>query len=193
MKVLIEKKVKGKYRVALKGMPAKKWVTQALGITKGSKVVHESIPLGSKGSAFIDGGFSKSGKAGYGGVKRIILTTAKNFKSGLKIQGIGTVIDLIGDVNTVYFDENGSKDLSEFLGRAGVSLGKAGVTAALGSLFAAIGVAALSAVTLAAGLGAAPVLAVVVVVIAGYIGAATLVDMVDEQFNIKNGVASMAR
>lgn len=58
---------------------------------------------------------------------------------------IGRVIDLIGDTNTVFVDENGSKDLSEF--RAGVSLVKAGPTAAIGGLPAAALVADVTMLT----------------------------------------------
>lgn len=88
------------------------------------------------------------------------------------------------------FGENGSKDLSELLGRAGISIAKAGATAALGSLFAAIigiGVAIASSVI------SAPVLAVAALVIGGYILAATIVDGVDEKFSIKEKAAAIAR
>jgi len=189
MKVRIDGKVKGKYRVALKGyLVSDVWGKMTGAVTK-LEVAHRNYPTGSKGAAFLDGGFGKTGKAGYGGYKRIIATSAANFKSGLKIQGIGTIIDLIVDVNAVYFDEKGSKDFSEFLGRAGVSIAKAGVTAALGSAFAALGTAGL-ALVFSAG---APVILVAAVVVAGFIGAAMLVDMVDDGLNIKGSVANWAR
>jgi hypothetical protein len=186
MKVHIERKAKGKYKVALKGRPVTKWITQALGVTKNAKTIHEKVALGSKGSAFIDGGFGRSGKAGYGGFKRVMLTTAENFRGGMKIQVIGTVVDIIVDANAVFFDEKGSKDLSEFLGRAGVSIVKAGATAALGSVLAAVA----AAFILTAG---APLAVTVGVVVVGYIVAATLVDLIDSSFQIKERVAHAAR
>ena len=142
--------------------------------------------MGAPNSAWLDGGFGKTGKAGMGGAKRITITAASNFKAGMKIQMIDTVIDLYGDVKTV-FGESGSQDISEFLGRAGVSLAKAGATAALGSLFAAaVGVGVLL-------VGGLPVVAVVAVVVFGYIFAATVVDLTDEAFQIKERVAAAAR
>lgn len=188
MKVHIEPKAKGKYNVALKGY----LLTDTYGKITGSikKPRHFNNPLGSKETAFLDGGFGRTGKAGFGGFKRIIMTCAENFKGGVKIQAIGTIIDLIVDVNAVYLDEKGSKDLSEFLGRAGVSLAKAGATAALGSAFAALGTAGLG---LLLGTGAAPVFAVVAVIVVGYIIAAMVVDAVDEKLNIKGNVAEWAR
>ena len=190
MRVRIEKKVNGKYRVLFKGRPLTRVVSQLLGAAGNAKVAHQRVPLGSPSSAFIDGGFGKTGKAGYGGIKRMMLTTSENFRGGVKIQIIGTVIDLIGDANAVYFDEKGSRDLSEFLGRAGISIAKAGATAALGSAFAAIGVAA---ATFFVGAGALPVVLAVGVVIGGYIVAATIVDKIDSYFSIKDSVADWAR
>lgn len=157
------------------------------------KSIPQTFPLGSKSTSFIDGGFGRTGKNGYGGARRIMLTAAENFKSGMKIQIIGTVIDLFVDANSVFFDENGSDDLSEFLGRAGVTLVKAGMTAAIGSLAAVGGIAAVTGVAAAAGLAAAPVVAVVLVVVAGYIIAAMLVDKIDSSFKIKENVAELAR
>jgi hypothetical protein len=190
MRVRIEKRVIGKYRVVFKGRPFVKAVTQALGIGANSAVVHRTAHLGSSGASFIDGGFAKTGRGGFGGFKRLILTNAQNFKGGLKIQIIGTVIDLIGDINSVYVDEKGSRDLSEFLGRAGVSLAKAGATAALGGILAAAFTAAAAA---AFGVAGAPVFLVVGLVIGGYILAATVVDKIDSSFEIKEKVAGMAR
>jgi len=138
----------------------------------------------------IDGGFQRTGKAGYSSIRRVLLTSWENFRSGMKIQIIGTVIDLIGDANTIFIDENGSKDISEFLGRACVSLVKAGATAALGSLFAA---GAVAFVTAAMTVGALPVLFTVGIVVAGYVHAATLVDVADDCFNIKTTISDWTR
>jgi hypothetical protein len=74
-------------------------------------------------------------------------------------------------MNSIDFDEKRSKDLAEFLDRAGLSLLKAGATAALGSIAAAIAL----------------------VVIAGHIGAVKSVDYVDSEFNIKENVANWAK
>ena len=190
MMVHIEKKVKGAYKVAMKGYYVRQYVGDLLGLVKKGKPQHVTVPLGSIGSEFIDGGFAKTGRAGYGGFKRIVTTSAGNFVRGMKIQGVGTVIDLIVDVNTVYFDEKGSRDLSEFLGRAGVSIAKAGATAALGSAFAAIGTAIVTGMFAA---GAVPVLLVVAVIVGGFVGAAMLVDAVDGSLNIKQRTADWAR
>lgn len=113
------------------------------------------------------------------------MTTASNFKSGLKIQVIGTIVDLYGDYSTV-FGSDGSKDLSEFLGQAGVSLFKAGTTAAIGGALAAV----FGGILLTAG---APVLLVAGVVVLGYIAAATVLDLVDSSFEIKERVAVATR
>ncbi|SFC00404.1 hypothetical protein [Massilia yuzhufengensis] len=191
MMVRIEKKAKGQYRAIFKGKPVSKVVAAALA-GKTAKTVHQNVVLGSKASSFIDGGFAKSGKAGYG-ARRIMLTATENFKGGVKIQIIGTVIDLFVDVHTVYFDEKGSKDLSELLGRAGVSIAKAGLTAVMGSVFAASGIAMVTAGATIAGLTAAPVIAVVAVVVGGYILAGIIVDKLDDGFKIKHSIAEASR
>lgn len=188
MKVRIEKRAIGKYRVLFKGRPLKGIAAQLLGSAANAKTITQKMPLGHGTSGFVDGGYVRAGRGGYGGVKRIILTTAENFKGGMKIQIIGTIIDLIGDANTIYFDEKGSNDLTEFLGRAGVSIVKAGTTAAIGSLAAAGLIAAIIATGVAL-----PAYAVVGVVVAGYIGAAYLVDGLDEKFDIKNTVGAWAK
>ena len=193
MKVRIEPKVKGNYQVALKGYLVSKVFGKLTGTVKELKPSHVNVPLGSENARFISGGYGRTGKAGYGGFKRIMMTSAENFRSGMKIQAVGTVIDLIVDVNTVYFDEKGSRDLSEFLGRAGISITKAGVTAALGSLFAAGGTALVTAAAVAMGAAAAPVVAVVAVVVGGYILAAYIVDYSDNNLGIKKTAAEMAR
>lgn len=189
MHVRIEKRTVGKYRVILKGRPLVRVAGRVMGIGVSASVVHENLKLGSEKTAFIDGGYGKTGRAGYGSVKRILLSSAEKFRAGMKIQVIGTVIDLVGDMNSVYFDEKGSKDLTEFLGRAGVSLLKAGATAVLGSIAAAIAAFALPVLFG----GALTVGAIALVVVAGYIGAATLVDYIDAEFNIKENVANWAK
>jgi hypothetical protein len=105
MKVHIEKKIKGKYKVALKGYLVSDVFGKITGKVDKLKPRHINVPLGSARGAFIDGGFGKTGRAGYGGFKRIMLSSAENFGKGMKIQVIGTVIDLIVDANTVYLDE----------------------------------------------------------------------------------------
>jgi hypothetical protein len=187
--VRIEKRAKGAYQVAIKGYPVSKQVAALFGGARNIRPDHWKNPLGSKESEFMDGGYARTGKAGYGGFKRIMMTTGKNFLKGMKIQGIGTVIDLVVDAHSVFLDKNGSKDVSEFLGRAGVSIAKAGATAALGSVFAALGSAALAMVVA----GALPVGLVVCVVVAGFVGAAMLVDMADDRLGIKESVAGWAR
>lgn len=192
MTVRIEKKAKGQYKAIFKGKPLSKVITAALQ-GKTAKTIHQTVNLGSKAASFVDGGFARSGKAGYGGARRLMLTAAENLKGGMKVQIIGTVIDLFVDANSVFFDEKGSKDLSEFLGRAGVTIAKAGMTAAIGSVFAAVGMAAVTAVATAAGLAAAPVVAVVAVAVLGYIFAATIVDGIDDGLKIKESAANFAR
>lgn len=189
MRVRVEKKAKGKYRVVFRGRPLSKIAAQAIGAGAQVKTVYHSTPMGAGKSAFLDGGFARDGKSGYGGMKRIILTSSENFRGGMKIQIIGTVIDIIGDVNDVYFKEEGSKDLSEFLGRAGVSLMKAGATAVMGSVIAALLVAG-AAIFFTAGV---PVVLGMAIVAGGYILAATIVDKVDSHFGIKEAVAERTR
>lgn len=190
MTVRIEKKAKGKYNAVLKGKPISRALAEIAGFAKKSKVIHKSAALGSDASKFIDGGFAKNGRAGFGGARRIMLTAAENFKGGMKMQVIGTIIDLFVDAHDVYGDEKGSKDLSEFLGRAGVSIAKAGLTAALGSLFAA---GTLAVVTALAGGAALPVALAVLLVVGGFIVAGHLVDKIDNTFNVKRSVAELAR
>lgn len=189
MRVRVEKKPKGKYKVLFKGKPLSKVAAQLITSGAQARNIHQRVALGSKGSAFIDGGFSRNGKSGFGGAKRIILTSAENFRGGVKIQMVGTVIDIMLDVNDVYLKEEGSKDLSEFLGRAGVSIVKAGATAAIGSLFAALAIAGVATV-LTAGV---PVLVGAAIVVAGFYLAATLVDEIDNMFEVKKTVAEWAR
>ncbi|MFC3249110.1 hypothetical protein [Chromobacterium piscinae] len=111
----------------------------------------------------------------------------------MKIQGVGTVIDLYGDFATTFGDGK-SNDMSEFFGRAGVSIFKAGSTAALGGLITA-GIM-LTAATAASAVGVtitAPVWLGAMVVVGGYILAATVIDYADSAFNIKETVAGWAR
>ncbi|MCC2954194.1 hypothetical protein LK542_01030 [Massilia sp. IC2-477] len=190
MVVRIEKKTKGAYKAILKGKPISRFLAESAGLIKTSKTVHKSAALGSEATKFLDGGFGRTGMARFGGARRIMLTTVNNFKGGLKIQVVGTIIDLFVDAHNVYVDEKGSRDLSEFLGRAGVSIAKAGATAAIGSAIAAISVAGLTAL---AGGVAVPVAAVVLVVVGGYIAAAYAVDKLDNAFKIKQSVAELAR
>lgn len=189
MRVRIEKKVNGKYQALFKGKFLSNVAAYMIGAGAQAQVAHRRAPLGSSKSAFLDGGFSRTGRDGYGGRKRIVLTSADNFRGGMKIQIIGTVIDIIGDVNDVYFKDEGSKDLSEFIARAGVSIVKAGATAVLGSVFAAFAVAAASTFFVA-GL---PVVIGVLIVVAGFMIAASIVDAVDNQFSVKTTVAEWAR
>lgn len=190
MTVRIEKRMKGKYRVLFKGIPLSKIAARLAGAASNTNVVHQRAHLGSEKTAFLDGGFARTGGAGYGGMKRILLTTAENFKGGMKIQAVGTIIDLVGDAKDVYFDENGSKDLSEFIGRAGVTLVEAGASAVIGSFLSAV-IAAL--VSTMIGSVAVPVLAGVAIAVLGYIVAAAIVGIIDNQFNIKENVAGWAR
>jgi len=192
MTVRIEKKVNGKYRTLIKGKPMTQLVAQSLGGAN-AQVRHHRSALGSEGSKFIDGGFGKTGKAGYGGARRMVLTASENFRGGMKLQVVGTVIDLFVDVNSVFLDEKGSGDLSEFLGRAGVTIAKAGATAALGSVFAAVSAAAVPALLAVAGITATPVVVMAAVVIGGYILAATIVDSIDNTLELKQSVANAAR
>lgn len=198
MTVRIERKPKGKYVAVFKGkVVAKKFAGAAASQIAGvavqkTKNAWQRAPLGSSGAAFLDGGFARTGKAGFGGVKRIFLNSTSNFKSGMKIQVVGTVVDLCGDMKSV-FGEDGSKDLSEFLGRAGVTLIKAGATAALGSLLAAGVFAATAAAVGFFGAATAPVWLVAGFVVGGYILAATLIDVIDGAAEGKERVAQWAR
>jgi hypothetical protein len=186
MKVRVERRVIGKYRVIFKGRPLTRVAAEAFGAAALRRPKVEKIPLGDPRSAFIDGGYQRTGRDGFK-MKRILLTASDNFKGGMKIQIIGTVIDIIGDATTVFGGEKGSKDLSEFLGRAGVSIAKAGATAAIGSILAAGGLAGVAL------FASAPVWVTVGVIVGGYILAATLVDKMDETFDIKNTVGNWAR
>lgn len=184
MRVYIERRPKGNYRVLFKGKPILKAGTQVLGHVFGREMTKK--PIGSEAARFLGGGYARTGKSGFGGVKRILLTASQNYRSGMKIQVVGTIIDLAVDARTV-FDDSGSRDMSEFLGRAGVSAAKAGATAALGSLLAAgVGVALVA-------VGGAPVFFAVGVVVAGYVLAATVVDWADNYFQVKERVAAIAR
>jgi len=186
MEVRIEKRQIGKYRVIFKGRPLTRVMADMVSAAVVGRPKVEKMPLGDPRSAFIDGGYQRTGRDGFK-MKRVLLTASENFKGGMKIQIIGTVIDIIGDATTVFGNEKGSKDLSEFLGRAGVSIAKAGATAAIGSLFAA---GILAVMGLAA---SAPVWLAVVLVVGGYIVAANIIDDVDEKFSIKDTVGNWAR
>lgn len=189
MTVRIEKRVIGKYKVIFKGRRLTTVFRQLLRGASSASVVHNTVRLGSADSAFIDGGFKRAGRSGFGGVKRLMLTLSENFRGGVKIQIIGTVLDIFGDAATVYSSEKGSKDLSEFLGRAGVSILKAAATAAIGSVLAAL-IVALLAGAIEVGV---PVALVAVMIIVGYILTATFVDYVDDKFGVKDTVGNWAR
>jgi hypothetical protein len=159
----LEKKKVGKWRVVFKGKTLLDRAKQAAGIIEKAKVVHNKFPLGTAGTSFIDGGFGRTGKAGYGGFKRILVTASSNYRAGMKIQAIGTVIDIFGDYNNVYQSEQGSKELAEFLTRASISIAKAGGTAVLGSIISASLIAFVTGVL---GVTTAPVWATVALVVA---------------------------
>ena len=183
MKMYIEKAPIGNYRYVLKG----KLITLA-GLSEKAKTI--KIPVGSPKAEYLGANNTIRGRTGLGGFKRISFTIGSNLKAGMKIGAIGTVIDLYGDVVTV-FGKDGSKDASEFLGRAGVSILKAGATAALGGIFVAMvtGVIGLIfSVTMTL-----PVLATVGIIVGGYILAATAVDYIDSYFNLKNNIANGVR
>lgn len=193
MKVYVERAPLGKYRVVFKGRMLTRVTGQSAATAAGYALKDKTLrkPMGAPNSAWLDGGYGKTGRAGMGGGKRITVTTASNFKAGMKIQMIDTVIDLYGDIQTVFGKNDdgkeGSRDFSEFLGRAGVTLAKAGATAALGSLISVIiGVGVVI-------IGGAPVWAVAAVVVIGYILAATVVDIVDDALQLKERAAALAR
>lgn len=188
MKARVEPRAKGKYKVVFKGHLLSHLAKQVAG--KGpSKITHRSMAMGSKASSFIDGGFSRSGSSAYGGFRRMIVTVAENYRGGVKVQAIGTVIDIIVDINDVYLKEDGSRDLSEFLGRAGVSIVKAGATAALASVFTAFGVAGAAALFP----GGLFVIVGVAIAVAGLFLAAYVIDKIDDNLGVKESVAGWAR
>jgi hypothetical protein len=189
MRIHIEKAKIGKYKVVLKGRLIVKAASTALGIALASKKTTSRVPTGRESVKWLGNDFQRSGRGGLGGYKRVMTKVAENFKAGVKIQIIGTIIDISTDAIKV-FGEGGSKDLSEFLARAGVSVAKAGLTAALGSVIAAILVAG---VALAFGAVAAPVALVVATVVASYIFAAWVVDKIDEGLDAKERAANYAR
>jgi hypothetical protein len=190
MTVRLEKRVAGKYRVIFKGRPLSKVVSQVFRGTGSAAIAHQSAIVGSEKSAFLDGGFSRTGRSGFGGARRIFLTVTENFRAGMKIQAIGTIIDIIGDANDVYFDEKGSKDLSEFIGRAGVTLVEAGATAVIGSALSAVMTALILGAVGSAGL---PVVIAVAIAILGFNIGAMIVSGIDDEFNIKENVAGWVK
>ncbi|WP_293936367.1 hypothetical protein [Iodobacter sp.] len=194
MKMYIEKSLKGTYRYVLKG----RLITPA-GITNASKTI--KMPVGHPNAEFLGGNYSVRGRGGMGGFKRVFLTTASNAVSGLKIAAIGTVIDLYGDATTVFGDEK-SNDISEFLGRAGVSLIKAATTTLLASV-AIIGFNTVLASFFSVSLGvvggavvgttAIPVFLAIAIVIGGYVVSAYIVDWVDDRLKAKEYIASKVK
>lgn len=182
MKMYIEKAPVGQYRFVLKG----KLITPK-GLSAKSKTI--KMPVGRADAEFMGANYTKTGRHGYGGFKRIFLTTKGNFRAGMGLQAIGTVIDLYGDFKDTFGDGK-SKDVSEFFARAGVSILKAGATAALGGILTLVVGAAITFFTAAS---AVPVLLGVAVVVTGYIIAANMVDFVDSSLSIKERAASAAR
>jgi hypothetical protein len=179
MKMYIEKSPIGNYRYVLKGK-----LISLSGLS--NKVQTMKFPIGSAKAEYLGANNTIRGRNGFGGFKRISLTVVNNFKAGMKVGAVGTVIDLYGDMVTV-FGKNGSKDTTEFLGRAGVSIVKAGATAALGGVIAGVISAALVSV---AGI---PVVITVGLVIGGYILAATIIDLIDSSVDGKETIAKLAR
>lgn len=188
MKVRVEARKKGKYKVVFKGRLLSDLVKHGASGTLAS-TAHRSVAMGSSGSAFIGAGFARDGKSGYGGFRRVIMTVAEDYRSGVKVQAIGTVIDIIVDVHDVYLKEEGSRDLSEFLGRAGVSLVKAGATAALASVLSTMAFASVAAVM---PVGLFVVVGVMIAVV-GLLAAAYVIDKIDEGLGAKDAVAEWAR
>lgn len=106
-------------------------------------------------------------------------TTGKNaldaVKPGKALGSVGFVLDVYGDYRKVFHDLDGSKDVSEFLGRALVSLASAGASAALGGALAGVGMMLTSAVYVAAGI-TMPVAVVLVVGFVAFLLASTIID-----------------
>lgn len=182
MKMYVEKLPIGQYRFVLKGR-----LITPKGISAKPKTI--SMPVGSSSAEFLGANYARSGRNGLGGFKRLFISTAGNFKAGMSVQGIGTIIDFYGDFEET-FGEGKSKEVNEFLARALVSLAKAGATAALGGILIAAIVpifaifTASSAIAVALGVSIA---------IAGYYFAATIVDFIDSSLSIKERAASIAR
>jgi hypothetical protein len=168
----------------LKGRTITNVIGTALGLTH-EKTTHKKSRLARQAAHLLTAVSAGAGKLDTRALN-VMLTSAKNFRSEMKVQIIGTIIDLIVDANTVFFNEKGSKDLSEFLGRAGVSIAKAGATAAIGSVFAALITAGLVAAS-------APVALTVGLVVGGYFVAAMIVNMIDDEYKIKERAAQAAR
>ncbi|MEN6078555.1 hypothetical protein [Chromobacterium piscinae] len=185
MRVYIERSKIGMYRYVFKG--------RLITPTGLSKLKTVSMPVGSNKAEFLGSNHHITGRRGLGGFKRVFLTAKGNFRAGMKIQGVGTVIDLYGDFATTFGDGK-SNDMSEFFGRAGVSIFKAGSTAALGGLITAGIMFTAAAAASAVGVTiTAPVWLGAMVVVGGYILAATVIDYADSAFNIKETVAGWAR
>lgn len=67
MRVRIEKRVIGKYRVIFKGRPLVKSILVGFGAAANARTIHKTVVLGSHESAFLDGGYKRTGRAGFGG------------------------------------------------------------------------------------------------------------------------------
>ncbi|MDC7704603.1 hypothetical protein [Vogesella indigofera] len=106
-------------------------------------------------------------------------TTGNNALDAVKprkaLGPVGFVLDVYGDYRKVFHDQNGSKDVTEFLGRAGLSLVSAGASAALGGALAGVGMMLTSAVYVAAGI-TMPVAVVLVVGFVAFLLASTIID-----------------
>ncbi|WP_332879293.1 hypothetical protein [Massilia sp. S19_KUP03_FR1] len=92
MKVRIEKRAVGKYQALFKGRLLGKSVAQFFGSAVKAKVTHKTFPLGSKETTFLDGGFGRNGRAGFGGIKRLMLTTSDNLRGGVKVTSLYTTL-----------------------------------------------------------------------------------------------------
>lgn len=206
MKVYVEKKPKGGYKIILKGRSITQNLSTAVNKTLGSlahttkaKPTFTHLKTGSEELKWLGGDFERRGRATKGTFKRLMVKLGSNAKGGAKLQVIGTVIDIYFDYDKVYDTKDGSKDFSEFLGRAGVSVAKAALTAVIGSVFAAVAVSAVAsgfAAAAAAGVlasAAVPVLIAVVVVVGAYIIAANIVDWLDNKTGAKEAAANYAR
>lgn len=96
-------------------------------------------------------------------------------KPGKALGSVGFVLDVYGDYRTVFGESKGSKDVAEFLGRAGLSLVSAGASAALGGALAALSTAGLSMMFGLVGM-ATPVVLLFGVGLLAFYGASFIVD-----------------
>lgn len=196
MRIYIEKAPKGAYKVVLKG----RTVTQMLASSaSASKAKITKTPMGKESLQWLGGDFERRGRTTKGHFKRLMIKLGENAKEGAKLQIIGTMIDIYFDITKVYNSKDGSKDFSEFLGRAGVSVAKAALTAVIGGLLAtwaisgAAATASLLATTGMIATAAIPVAVAVLIVVGVYIFTAWIVDQLDAGLNVKETVAKYAK